>query len=488
MAKKPPTPPAPPKPPPVLTYNPYARALADSVREAHGEGSADTLDRSEDVGTPRCWMDWGNIAFRRVTGNDFPLGRMVEFTGDENVGKSTAADQMLAHVQTHSGGLGVLADVERARDRNYMTDLGIQPSGLIWVQARTAEAIFDEIETICRLAAHYSTKAWVDALVRAGAKLKDVPTEVYEVFDPLDRSKNRKATAKWSLLRWSPSCRAALVEFQRANGLSPTGVRDTATAAILRPVVVHPPPPDSDYDPKAWEADALANWSMSVPDPRCQPADAPILMVWDSVGMTATEQELQGSARDSHPATAARVIGQNARRLTQFMDDAAVGLVFTNQEYEVIEMGGPPRPGRGGQKTQYGGQKLKHAKSQHLHLHRGRDIYRTSSAKEQGEPPMGHEVYVTCKKNRYGPRGRRAVYGLIYGRGAVDAYTIFYDLRERGIIRTAGAWSSFVDPTVMPECGVDAKSWQSTWQGFEELISDNDALNDKVRALYLEGY
>ncbi len=488
MPKKLPAPPTPPAPPPTLSYNPMARMLADSVRQAHGEGSADTLDRSEDIGTPRCWMSWGNIAFRRVVDAEFPLGRIVEFTGDENVGKSTAADQLLSQVQQYTGGLGVLADVERARERDYMASLGIAPSGLIWVKARTAEVIFDEIETICRLHVHYSTKAWVDALVRSGAKVGKVATEVFEVFDPADRSPRRTPTAKWNLIKWGPECRAALLRFQIDHGLSPTGIRDNATSAVLRPVVISPPPPNTDHDPVEWEKDALYHWSHGIPDPRCQPADAPLVMVWDSIGMTATEAELRGSARDSNPASAARVIGQNVRRLTQFMDDASVGLVYTNQQYSIIDFGGPPGMRRGPDKTQYGGQKLKHAKSIHLHLTRGKDIYRTSTAKAGGEPPVGHEVYVTCKKNRFGARGRRALYGLIYHRGAVDAYAIFHDLRDRNIIRTGGAWSGFTDPTVMGEAGLEDKNWQNGWSGLDDIMRDNPTLADIVRSLYLEGY
>ena len=106
--------------------------------------------------------------------------------------------------------------------------------------------------------------------------------------------------------------------------------------------------------------------------------------------------------------------------------------------------------------------------------------------KEAGEPPIGHEVLIDVVKNKFGGSHRKATCGLIYGRGFVDAYAIFADLNDAGIIKSSGGWYAFTDPTILPSVGAANKSWQGGWAGMENLMTETPGLEAKLTALYLE--
>lgn len=480
MAKAPPAPPStppPPAPPAGHVGSLYAQMLAGHVRTAHGPMAANTLDAAENLGDPRGYVPWGNIAIRRAVGVDFPLGRIVEVSGFEDVGKSTFLDQLLASAQAQPG-IGALADIERTRRRDHMEALGVIPENLVWVRGNTVEAMFEQWETMIRQAIHHNNVAWAEALVRAGIKVPALPTHVYAVFDPHSTSKQRKPVAKWNLVEWSTQARAALLLYQEREGLKPTGIRDSATCAKLRPCIIMA------EAGSAAHAEALYNWQNGIPDPRVQSADLPMVMGWDSVGGTATEKELEGSARDVNPAAAAKVIRLNLRRLVQLIDDAAIGCFFVNQRYQNINMAYEDRfkP----DDESYGGGGLKFHASVRIKAERRGNIWASNAAKEAGEPPMGHEVFIKVIKNKFGGSNRTATCGLIYGRGFVDAYAYFFDLVDAGVIRSSGGWYAFTDPTILGDLGAKDRSWQGGWSGLEDLMNETTGLEAKLRGIYLE--
>ena len=320
-----PRPPAPNKP----RKDMLARTLANHVRRAHGQGSALTLDMSEELGAPRGYAPVSNIALQRALGTPgIPLGRVTEISGWAGAGKSTMLDQIFAATQAE-GGIGVLADTERGRNRTYMKALGIKPESLVWIDGRTVEGMFDEIETLVRTVAHLNAVAWGEAMVRAGVKLPKLPTYKYLVFDPQNPSKQAKPIASYDFVAWGRAQAAALLDFQKAEGLRPSSIRDSASRKLLRPVIIH-------TEDREERKQALSDFDAGRDNELVQVADRPVVIGWDSVAGTATEAELEGSARDVHPATAARVIRRNLRRLIQLIDDEAIGMILVNQRYEKI--------------------------------------------------------------------------------------------------------------------------------------------------------
>ena len=133
----------------------------------------------------------------------------------------------------------------------------------------------------------------------------------------------------------------------------------------------------------------------------------------------------------------------------------------------------------------YGGGGLKFHSSVRIKVERRAMIWESASAKDANEPPMGHEVKITVIKNKFGGSNRTATAGLIYGRGFVDAYAYFADLLDGGVIKAAGGWYAFTDPTILDDLGVPSRSWQRGWQGLEDLMLSIPGLEAKLQAIYL---
>jgi RecA/RadA recombinase len=429
---------------------------------------------SEEMGKPRGYVPTNNAALERAIGTaGIPLGRVTEISGWAGAGKSTMLDQIFAATQAQ-GGIGVLADTERGRNRAYMKSLGVQPGSLVWIDGKTVEGMFDEVETLVRSVAHLNAVAWADAMARAGIKLPKLETYKYLVFDPNTQGKNAKPIASYSFAQWGRAQAAALLDWQRVEGLKQTGIRDQQSRALLQPVIIH-------TEDSAERKAAVGDFQSGRYNELIQPADAPVVIGWDSVAGTATEAELEGSARDIHPATAARVIKRNLRRLIQLIDDEAIGVVLINQRYEKIPMGG--RANYGNTSETYGGSGIKYHTTIRVEVDKCGDIFAPGQSRQSGHPPVGQEVKIKVPKNKLNDPFRIERYGLVFGRGAVDAWAIHEDLKERGIIRVGGGWSRFTDATILD----DADKAFRGWNDLEGMMRDNAELSSKLRAIYQEG-
>lgn len=474
MSKKAARPPVPRTEPKAPKRDLLARTLANHVRRAHGQGSAMTLDMSDELGTPRGYAPVRNIALQRALGTPgIPLGRITEISGWAGAGKSTMLDQIFAATQAQ-GGIGVLADTERARNRSYMNSLGVKPESLVWIDGRTVENMFDEIETLVRTVAHLNAVAWVDAMARAGIKSPKLQTYKYLVFDPANPNKQAKPIASYDFALWGRAQAAALLDWQKAEKLRPSSIRDAASRSLLNPIIVHTESADE-------KRAALSDWASGRPNELVHRADRPIVIGWDSVAGTATEAELEGSARDVHPATAARVIRRNLRRLIQLIDDEAIGMILVNQRYEKIQMGGRVQYGKTSET--YGGGGIKYHSTIRVEVDKCGEIFAPGKGRQSGSPPIGQEVKIKVPKNKLNDPYRVERFGLMFGKGAADAWAIHEDLKERGIIRVGGGWSRFTDPTLM---GEDDKGFRG-WTELDTLMDDNPKLGKALREIYLEG-
>lgn len=82
-----------------------------------------------------------------------PMGRMVEFVGAQNSGKSTASMQVIAAAQKQ-GFKCVLADSEFSYTTEYAEKLGVDTAKLDVLRATTAEEILDELEALIKAGKH----------------------------------------------------------------------------------------------------------------------------------------------------------------------------------------------------------------------------------------------------------------------------------------------------------------------------------------------
>jgi recombination protein RecA len=86
------------------------------------------------------YVSTGSLALDWIAGNNggVPQSRVIDFSGDEGTGKSTAGDHLIAEFQ-RIGGHGVLWDVENARDHRYQKRVGV-------VRSRAAQLLSDTME------------------------------------------------------------------------------------------------------------------------------------------------------------------------------------------------------------------------------------------------------------------------------------------------------------------------------------------------------
>lgn len=473
---KPPPPPPIPSPP-RATGDILARALAGKVRDSYGEGSAVTLDLSEELGAPRGWIGTRNIALERALGAPgIPMGRITEISGWEAAGKSTVADQIIAEAQAQ-GGIGIMADTERSRSRTYMARLGVVPESTIWIGGRTTEELFGEMEVALRHLASLNAMAWYESLRRAGVKAEKPATYAYTLTDP---GNPKVVIAKHQFCVWGRAQAGALLDWQRREKMAETGVRDTPSRDALRPVVIHV----DGADPKkaASESAALmSEYESGRPSPQVQPADRPVVAVWDSVAATPTKQELEGQPEDVHVAAAAKVIRRNLRRMVQLIDDEALAIVLVNQRYEKLELGGPPSMrGRGTKSETYGGGGIKYHTTIRIELTKVGEIAPPGVKEGEWSPPMGQIVSIRVPKNKVESPFHEENFGLIFGRGADNAWALYHDFKDRGIIAVGGGWSKFTDPTI------PGGSFHG-WTGLSNLLAEDPSLWGRLKAIYAEG-
>ena len=462
-----------------------ARLLAGTLRTGFGHDQAAVFDESESIGSPRGWIPSRNVAIDRAVGSALPGGRIIEVYGANSSGKSTVADQIGAQCQA-MGGLYAVADVERNRDRRYMQAIGVSMQTALWLGGNTVELLFEEIELLARFSASGNLVAWKQALDLAGYKTPALPSYDHQTYDPYLRKAERKKkpVASFTLYDWSMDHSAALAEYQAASGLVRTGTTDIATREALRPVVVY------DASGAVYTGDTRSTEFRSAREALLageQPdggwtghvADRPIVACWDSIGGTTTQAEIEDGAGDPHPGRAAQAIKRNMRRLVTLFDQALLTLVVVNQEYTKIDMGGgPPRPGVGPKKDTYGGDGIKYHSCIRMLIERTGKIM-ASSAEDAAQ--IGQTCDVLVVKNKVAAPFRREEFGLIYGRGAENAFTIYHDLKRRGIIVQKGGWSQFTDPTVAPALG-SFRGWQDLANG----MAADPGLYVKLAGIYFE--
>lgn len=202
----------------------------------------------------------------------------------------------------------------------------------------------------------------------------------------------------------------------------------------------------------------------------------PMMIFWDSLGGTPSKAELEGAADDKHVASAAKVIKLNFRRLTQRLPSARATLVFANQFYENIGVGGYG----GGRKT-YGGSGVRYHTSLRVWLTRIQGL-------KLSDNPVGHVIRAELKKTRIVKPTAPAEMGLLYGYGVHNAWTLYKWGQKNGTdatahpqwVRAAGAWSHLHLPDGTHQ------TFQRSYIGFADLLARHPEIYQAMATSYME--
>lgn len=97
------------------------------------------------------YLSTQSLALNKAIGiPGYPMGRLIEISGPEHVGKSTLLDHLFAEVQSLDG-IAMLIDSEAGRDANYSSKVGVDPDTMFMPQAKkeaflTLEDVFTSID------------------------------------------------------------------------------------------------------------------------------------------------------------------------------------------------------------------------------------------------------------------------------------------------------------------------------------------------------
>lgn len=194
--------------------------------------------------------------------------------------------------------------------------------------------------------------------------------------------------------------------------------------------------------------------------------DTPFVIVWDSMANTQTEEELKADIgnkpMDGRPAMMRHFL----TKLIATIAGTSIIPVLVNQTY--VKYGGSIRFG---EKTPKGGSAQKQMPTVCLRTTRS-----NKPILDNQKNVLGYRHTVHIEKSELGP-GENVGFAITHasqvGYGINDAYILFHELRDAGVIQQKASWS------VMGE-----RKWQSTWTGFLETLNANPGLKEELFSTY----
>lgn len=208
----------------------------------------------------------------------------------------------------------------------------------------------------------------------------------------------------------------------------------------------------------------------------------PVIMVWDALGSTATQDEMRkgilGSSsidktdkdakiKTHKPGAAAKAMALAQRIVAPKLAGTKIGWIFLNHEYENINTRGSFGP----TKKSYGGNAPKHMASSRIQLYSKGNIIKRADGWV-----MGREIIAKLAKDRFGNAMKEAVIPMITGAGTENLYTILTDLKKLKVITSSGSWSAVnID-------GI-AVNFQG-WNGLRAKCNEIPELEDKLVKLH----
>jgi RecA/RadA recombinase len=200
--------------------------------------------------------------------------------------------------------------------------------------------------------------------------------------------------------------------------------------------------------------------------------DRVVLLGLDSLGGTPTADELraplaseevegeatkkEGTKKEGgkkkkarQPGAAARVMHAFRRQIPQELGNTNIGLVVINHEYQSWSSGKTRR-------ETFGGEAMRAAASIRLKL------FSVGHYLERAGVTIGKEVNADLVKDKiFGKTGGRARFALLNNIGIDNTWTVFEDLKRRGVIVQSGSWCA------MNLDGEELKF--QGWNGFTKL-------------------
>lgn len=198
--------------------------------------------------------------------------------------------------------------------------------------------------------------------------------------------------------------------------------------------------------------------------------DRKVLIGWDSLGGTQTNEERDKTVeRGKSPGSAASIMQLMRRKVTPALANTNIALVILNHEYEKIQKGGFA----GKKRETYGGEAVRMAASIRLELHPTQGQWLPGG----NGVIIGRKVGVKLVKSKLGGSTMAGCeIAVLHGEGVSNAWTLFESFKREGIIQTRDSWSAInLDGEVLKFQG---------FSGLRKLFVKDPTLEDRMLKVY----
>lgn len=171
-------------------------------------------------------------------------------------------------------------------------------------------------------------------------------------------------------------------------------------------------------------------WRISHPE-------IPVVVGWDALGSTRTQEERdKGAEQGKKPGSAAKLMHYMKRKVVPELAGTNILLVVLNHEYDVVNMGGGGF-GFGKKRETYGGGGQRLASAIRLKLFPKGDL------KNSAGQIIGRQVGVEAKKDKiFGSYRDSADMCIIPHYGFVPEWSLYQEFVKAGVIKTSGSWAA----------------------------------------------
>ena len=190
--------------------------------------------------------------------------------------------------------------------------------------------------------------------------------------------------------------------------------------------------------------------------------DKIVTIVVDSVSAASTKSEIESKfTKDGYATDKAIILSKAMRKVTNMLAKQRILLIFTNQLRQ--KMNAMPFAD---QYTTSGGMSLRFHSSVRLRLKM------VSKIKNSSNDVIGVSVKAIVVKNRCGPPLREALFDIYFDRGIDDYSAWLKVMKEKKLIKQAGAWYKFTD--------VDGEEHKFQSKDFAEFLEAEPDRKDKI--------
>ena len=166
-----------------------------------------------------------------------------------------------------------------------------------------------------------------------------------------------------------------------------------------------------------------------------------VTIVVDSVAAASTKKEMEADfGKDGYATDKAIIISKAMRKITGLLGRERIALVFTNQLRQKLNAMAFSDPW-----TTSGGKAIAFHASTRLRLNLMGKISNSSG------DVIGVKVKANVVKNRLGPPHRTAEFEIYFNRGIDDLGAWLKVMKELKLVKQAGAWYTYEDPTTGEE-------------------------------------